>query len=254
MKYKAYMISHGGCIRKNNEDNGYVHGYYRKNDNEFAWNYETEAADTMLLSVFDGMGGEENGEVASRVAAQEMWSMRNQTFSKHLSEYINNAGREIRKFAGKANTGTTYAAISIENDIYHFSNLGDSRGYLFREGKLRRMSKDHNMVEKLFQMGILTEEQAKKHPDRNRIYQYLGMKEDEDGTIMDPYMAEPVLAYKGDISLLCSDGLTDMVEESEISAILCQKKTLEEKAEQLKEEALANGGVDNITILLVETI
>lgn len=253
MRYKAYIASHGGKVRKNNEDNGYVHGYYRKNDKEFAWCYETEAADNMLLSVFDGMGGEENGEVASRVAAQTMKLMNEQPFSQVINEYVDNAGRQIQTFAGKANTGTTYVAVSIEDNVYHFSNLGDSRGYLFREGKLTRLTKDHNMVEELFQMGVLTEEQAKKHPDRHTLYQYLGMKEDEDGTIMEAHIAETLQAESGDICLLCSDGLIEMVSEKTIVDILTTPTKLSEKAERLKETALMNGGKDNVTVLLVES-
>lgn len=251
MKYKAYITSHGGNIRGNNEDNAFLHGYYRTNDKEFAWNYETEAADDMLLSVFDGMGGEENGEVASRIAAEAMDSMANGLFSQMTDAYIEEAGKRIRAFAGKANTGTTYAALSIEDNVYHFSNLGDSRGYLFQDGKLIRMSKDHNMVEELFQMGVLTVEQAKNHPDRHTLYQYLGMKEDEDGTIMEAYVAEPIEAKEGDICLLCSDGLTEMVSEERIGEIIASEKAICEMAEKLKEEALSNGGKDNVTILVV---
>lgn len=254
MKYKAYVTSHGGNVRSNNEDNAYIHGYYREDDEEFIWNHEAEARDNMLAAVFDGMGGEKNGEVASRIAAETMNLMRNAPFSHVIEEYIEKTGKRIREIAGKSHTGTTYVAASIENNTYYFSNLGDSRGYLFRDGNLIRMSKDHNMVEELLQLGILTEEQAKKHPDRHTLYQYLGMKEDEDGTIIEPYKAKPIPVCAGDLCLICSDGLTEMVSEEQICAILSEPVELTVWAERLKECAIANGGIDNVTILLVQIL
>jgi protein phosphatase len=106
------------------------------------------------------------------------------------------------------------------------------------------------MVQEMYRNGILTEEQAKKHPDRHTLSQYLGMKEEE--ILPEAYLANPIAAKSGDICLLCSDGLTEMLNEEQICEILCRKLDLKKKAEQLIEAALDQEGKDNITISLLE--
>lgn len=254
MKYRGYIVSHGGNVRTNNEDNGYLDGYYRLNDKEFAWNYEKEKENSIMTAVFDGMGGEDNGEVASRLAVRTMYSMKNKRFSDITEEYTINAGKKIQNNANGTHMGTTYTALSVEDNVYYFSNLGDSRGYLFRDGVLTQMTKDHNMIQEMLKNGILTEEQAQKHPDRHTLYQYLGMREEEEEIEPEPYIAEPVEAQSGDICLLCTDGLTDMLSDQEISNILSEKQLAEEKIQKLLKTALEHGGKDNITILVLEAI
>lgn len=253
MKYRAYITSHGGNVRKNNEDNAYLEGMYRVDDNEFWWNYKCEKEESLLAAVFDGMGGISSGEVASRMAAAEMSDRKMKVFSENLLSYVQDTNTKIVTYSGNHKMGTTYAAVSVEENHYFFSNIGDSRGYLYRKGKLEQMTKDHNLVQEMYRCGILTKEQALRHPERHAIYQYLGMPE-EDGmeVMLEPFVRNPIKAERKDICLLCSDGLTDMVSDEKMQEILGQEDTIEEKAEKLKECALKNGGRDNVTILLVE--
>ena len=253
MKYKAYLTSHGGKVRKNNEDNAYLEGVYRLDDNEFCWNCETEKEAFMLAAVFDGMGGCSNGEVASRIAAGEMYRRKDFLFSKQLTFYIQETNQMVLDFAMGQKMGTTYVGLSVESDKYYFSNLGDSRGYLYRNGNLMQMTKDHNLVHEMYECGILTKEQAMNHPNRHAIYQYLGI-EDEDGmeVMLEPSVKGDIAAECKDICLLCSDGLTDMVSDEKIQEILGENMSIKEKAEKLKDCALENGGRDNVTILLIE--
>ena len=174
MTYRAYLVSHGGCIRANNEDNGYLEGQFREDDGVFSWSCAAVAEGNLLAAVFDGMGGEENGEAASRMAAGTMAAMAGEEtfaagggnarrsggrFSIRTEEFVWRAGERILALAGRSRMGTTYAAVSVEEDTYFFSNLGDSRGYLYRKGCLTQMTKDHNMVRELYRNGVLTKEQ-----------------------------------------------------------------------------------------------
>lgn len=272
MKYEAYLMSHGGHVRANNEDNGYLDGRFRENDKTFSWEWAASAEGNLLAAVFDGMGGEENGETASRLAAETMAETAKgsfsaepegeardvpkgqkgpkRRFSRNLEPYVRKAGERILSLAGRAHMGTTYTALSIENDICFFSNLGDSRGYLYRDGRLAQMTKDHNMVRELYLNGVITKEQADRHPDRHTLYQYLGIR-DEDGMVPEPHTADPVKARPGDICLLCSDGLTEMLEDSRIASLLEEGGSAGTLARRLVQKALDAGGRDNVTVAVV---
>lgn len=251
MKYKVDFISHQGNIRAKNEDNAYINGKYRKEVEELIWEYKEEFSDNALLAVFDGVGGECGGETASKIAAQTMDEYNNGCFTKNIMDYIYEVNFRISTHTINRKMATTYAALSIENNIYCFSNIGDSRGYLCRNGKIRKMTKDHNTVQLLVEEGLLTEEQAKKHPQRHAIYQALGMQEEDIEP--EPYISEKQNAQEGDLLLLCTDGITDMITEAEIEEILLDKM-IQNKVEVIVDKAMENGGKDNITALIVEVL
>lgn len=252
MRYHGIIVSNGGKVRANNEDNALLNGYFRKNDNEFQWSYECKLSDGFLASVFDGMGGEEHGEIASRIAAEQMSAINHKDFMENIEGIIKNVNSMIVSYAKGKNMGTTYAGVSVEGDFCYFSNVGDSRGYLFRNENLMQMTKDHNMVQELLKRGVLTKEQAERHPDRNALYQYLGIELDGEKIELETYVSERVKLCSGDICLLCSDGLTNMLEDEEIEQILDEDITLKKKADCLIEGALEAGGRDNITVVLIE--
>ena len=251
MKYKVDFISHQGNIRAKNEDNAYITGKYRKEVEELIWEYKEEFSDNALLAVFDGVGGECGGETASKIAAQTMDEYNNGCFTKNIMDYIYEVNFRISTHTINRKMATTYAALSIENNIYCFSNIGDSKGYLCRNGKIRKMTKDHNTVQLLVEEGLLTEEQAKKHPQRHAIYQALGMQEEDIEP--EPYISEKQNAQEGDLLLLCTDGITDMITEAEIEEILLDKM-IQNKVEVIVDKAMENGGKDNITALIVEVL
>lgn len=252
MKYHGYLISHGGHIRRNNEDNAYLNGHYRKDDRVFFWEYNVELSNNLIAAVFDGMGGEEYGEVASRLAAETMDQMLKERHSGTIMEaFLTSANRKILQFAGKRNVGTTYAALVVENNKISFQNVGDSRGYLYRNGQLKQMTKDHNMVQELLECGVLSKEQAVRHPDRHAIYQFLGMLEEEGEEVLpEPHQSEIISAKAGDQYLLCTDGLTGIAELEEIEKILSLNIEGNEKADRLLNLALDHGGKDDVTLLL----
>lgn len=259
MHYLGYAISNGGKIRTNNEDNMYLNGMFREDLQLFSWEFKKEMDDSLIAAVFDGVGGAEKGEVASYLAAKGLIEIDEKPIGDGLLDYIKKVNKEIIEEADGEQMGSTYVGLVIVHNCCWFNNVGDSRGYLLRDGLLKKMTKDHNMVMELYEEGILTKEQAINHPNRHAIYQFLGMPEEEDA-LMEPYEHAVFSAHEGDYYLLCSDGLTDMVEEDRIRELLLEEcsyepeEALKYKANQLVREALNQGGRDNVTVLLISVL
>jgi PPM family protein phosphatase len=211
-------------------------------------NEDSYYAKAPLFAVADGMGGAQAGEVASRIAAGAFErGPRNvdATAEGQLEEIAQKANREIHRLAqedsSRAGMGTTLTAAMLRDDEVAFGHVGDSRAYLLRDGKLKRLTKDHSLVEELRRQGRLTEEQAEEHPQRSIITRALG----PEPSVNVDTMTFP--ARDGDVFLLCSDGLTTMVSDEEIRSILVNSKKLRAAVNRLVEAANRGGGRDNIT-------
>ena len=141
--------------------------------------------------------------------------------------------------------GTTMTALWEDQEYVFVGQIGDSRAYLYRDGKLHQITEDQSMVGEMLRAGAITEEQARSHPYRNVITQAVGTEER-----LSPVVTR-ILKTPGDIWLLCSDGLTDMARDEEIAAVLadCQPAAA---AEELVHLALQHGGTDNVSVLLLE--
>jgi PPM family protein phosphatase len=211
-------------------------------------NEDSYFARSPLFAVADGMGGAQAGEVASRIAAGafERGSVsEDEPAEGQLEQIAQRANREIHQLAqedsSRAGMGTTLTAAMVRDDEVAFGHVGDSRAYVFRSGKLKRLTKDHSLVEELRRQGRLTEEQAEEHPQRSIITRALG----PEPSVNVDTMTFP--ARDGDVFLLCSDGLTTMVSDDQISEILAGAKNLRQAVSQLVEAANRGGGRDNIT-------
>ncbi len=223
-----------GRQRRDNEDSAYVR--------------------VPLFVVADGMGGAQAGEVASALAVEEFRrglpdaGVGQATLEQRLSERVRSANRRIfdtaqleREHSGM---GTTLTAVYLEDATLVIAHVGDSRAYLLRDGELTRLTDDHSLVEELMRRGKLTPEQAAEHPQRSIITRALGIEpEVEVDTWTYP-------AQDGDVVLLCSDGLTSMIDEGQIAHALRSEPDLEHAGERLIHEANAAGGRDNITVVL----
>src|SRR3954451_24669373 len=212
-------------------------------------NEDSYFARSPVFAVADGMGGAQAGEVASRIAAST-FERRGQVDPKEpaegqLEEIAQAANREIHQLAqedsSRAGMGTTLTAAMVRGDEVSLGHVGDSRAYVLRQGQLKRLTKDHSLVEELRRQGRLTEEQAEEHPQRSIITRALGP---EPNVNVDT-MTFP--ARDGDVFLLCSDGLTTMVSDDEIRQILVKSRTLRNAVNKLVEAANRGGGRDNIT-------
>ena len=146
--------------------------------------------------------------------------------------------------------GTTFVGMNISGQKMIFANIGDSRIYRLRKGKLKQLSQDHSVVQRMVRIGMLTEAEARKHPQRHQITQYLGIRQEE--MMIEPQIEENVRIENGDRYLLCSDGLTDMLSDEEIEKTMNACRIVKDTVEKLWNAAIKNGGADNITVILLE--
>ena len=206
-----------------------------------------------LLVVADGMGGHRAGDFASRftveVLAEEVQNSKETHPEQILGNAIQTANERLMEEAAKDSRlegmGTTLVTATILDHVLYFANVGDSRLYLINK-EIRQLSKDHSMVEEMVRLGGLTEEEAKHHPDKNIITRAMGVKDK-----VEPDFFEYRLKG-GDTILMCSDGLTNMVDDDEIFQIVKSARDIVEAVETLIQRANENGGSDNIGIVLAQ--
>ena len=210
-------------------------------------NEDSYFARAPVFAVADGMGGAQAGEVASRIAAGAFQRGADSQAppESRLEQIALNANREIHELAqrdsSRAGMGTTLTAAMVQGNEVSLGHVGDSRAYVLRDGQLKRLTKDHSLVEELRRQGRLTEEEAEEHPQRSIITRALGPEPEVNVDTM------TFQAKAGDVFLLSSDGLTTMVSDEQIAAILAEAKTLRGAVNRLVDAANANGGRDNIT-------
>ncbi|MCD7735603.1 MAG: Stp1/IreP family PP2C-type Ser/Thr phosphatase [Lachnospiraceae bacterium] len=206
-----------------------------------------------LMIVADGMGGHNGGDLASRYTVESIIEYLEQAQEKRpiplLSEAIHYANDRVLEKAAADRTlegmGTTVVAAVIKEGYLYVANVGDSRLYLIDQ-EISQITRDHSLVEEMIRMGELQRKDARSHPDKNVITRAVGVKTPVRVDFFDVKL-EP-----GDRILLCSDGLTNMVEDAEILQIVRKYSSPKEAACHLVNEANKNGGKDNISVVLAE--
>ncbi|MEN8119869.1 MAG: Stp1/IreP family PP2C-type Ser/Thr phosphatase [Bacteroidota bacterium] len=208
-----------------------------------------------IFVVCDGMGGHQGGEVASETAVEAIGEFFNSTYHKNPFEAIENAiifanqkvytrSKQDPKLYGM---GTTIIFILIRDDRVYYGHAGDSRLYVFSQNKLKQLTRDHSYVNQLVDRKIITEKEAVSHPRSNEITRALGLADNIEPEVTN----SAYLPKEKDILLLCSDGLNNMVNNNHIQKILSSDKIIEEKASELINTAIKNGGNDNISVQLI---
>lgn len=190
-----------------------------------------------LLIVADGMGGHNAGDYASKFVVQVL--------KKAIASANHQLIAESKTDAKLEGMGTTLVAATVIEHTLYFANVGDSRLYLLND-EIRQLSKDHSLVQEMVRLGGLNAEEAKHHPDKNIITRAIGVKEDVEIDFFEHRLK------KGDIILMCTDGLSNMVEDEEIFQIVRSSRDVVEAVEQLIERANSNGGKDNIGVIVAE--
>lgn len=243
-KIKAIAATDIGKVRKNNEDAFYV------DENKG------------LFIIADGMGGHNAGEIASGLGVESVknflsdkdFSSRDENeIRKTLMEAIFFAHEEIKKKAENnlelAGMGSTIVIMYLVNEYFYVCNVGDSRAYLIRDDKIQQITEDHSVVAGLLKAGLITKEEAKTHYMSHVITQALGI-----GDSFVPDIKKEKFK-KNDLVILCTDGLTDMLEDSEI-LFICKEGNgdLDSTVRRLIDEANIRGGKDNITVVMVYSI
>ena len=220
-----------GIMRQNNEDACFV------------------VPGRNVYVVADGVGGNNSGEVASRTAVSEIARMVNEAAMdqyrspEEVNEQIYQMGLQSQQNRGMA---TTIVTAYIRMNSAYIANIGDSRAYLFRSGKLGQITRDHTYVNELIDKGVITEDEAEHHEQKNVITKALGTEHRADP---DFYKVD---LESNDILLLCSDGLYGEVPAEKIAQILKTDQNMNDMCTSLVQEALAAGGRDNITVICLK--
>ena len=228
MRLTSSLVSGPGAVRDLNQDNFYLNGLYNSSITlETQLTVKQWAGDNEgLFAVADGMGGEKHGELAALITVSSLDQLDRGRGAEGAIDYLNDRNRDMAEIV----------------------NIGDSRAYLLRKGALSQLSVDHTAIRPMVEIGILSAEKARRHPDRHKLSQHLGIFPEE--MLIEPYFAACELR-DGDLFLLCSDGLYDMLEDSAILHILQSQRDLKQAAVSLYDAAMAEGGKDNTTVLLV---
>ena len=233
---KAYGATHVGRVRAVNQDAYYL----------------PEAGESFAV-VADGMGGHKAGEVASAMAVSEFtrWLRCAPVPTEETVNYaVHEANRIIHRTAqreaDKSNMGTTLVSVWVDDEQVIECNVGDSRAYLLCGGALTQISRDHSLVGELVEEGKITKQEAMHHPHKNYITRAIGTSS----------MVQPEIRTldrkSGDVWLLCSDGMSNYIEDGELERILREQADREKCVRQLIDLALERGGADNITVVLVD--
>ncbi len=251
-------LTHAGMVGKNNEDRYTVSSYIGQ-----------EEKPVLFAIVSDGIGGHRAGEVAAELAVNYILEKISESDGRHPLEIMENAIHSASQAiasrsasqADQYGMGATCACVWVEGDRLYTAYIGDSRIYLIRDGKIQRLTVDHTWVQEAIEKGVITPEQARDHPNVHVIRRHLGSVElpdvdfrlrlsreddDEQGRNNQGAHLKP-----GDVLLMCTDGLTDLIWDDEILRLVTTRNTLKSAAEDLVGQANERGGYDNITVVLI---
>ena len=239
---KSFYLTDAGKVRSHNEDSVII---VRNQNDEY------------LLAVADGMGGHRCGEVASSIAISYLGKHFQETFrnmnKEDAVEWIRQSVKEINRLIfnhaeehpESKGMGTTLVLAISTNDYVLFGNIGDSSGFAMKDNHIHKITYDHTLVNLLVTAGELTEEQAKDHPKRNVLMKALGANDPVEIDIFDCDIEV------SDI-LLCSDGLTNMLDQESIERVLLSDYSVEDKVIRLIKKAINRGGTDNVSVAYLE--
>lgn len=221
--------------------------------NKRAANEDSAISEVPVFAVADGMGGHSAGDVASAAVVDRLGEIASAvTDADTIEEALARALTDIDRVGDESvlGTGTTVTGVAlseIDDDLaWMVFNIGDSRVYLYSDGELRQLTVDHSVVQELIDAGLITKEQAEHHPDSNVITRAVGFHEKP----VPDYSTMPLVA--GQRILICSDGLTKELTDFGIRHYLSTTPTAERAANELVTAALANGGRDNVTVVVVD--
>lgn len=231
-------------------------GKRRKSNQDYTATF-TNQKNQLLALLADGLGGHQAGDIASRQAVEEIgiaWEATTiddsekavQWFLQHIQQTNQRIFEKGQSQPTLSGMGTTLEVVTLLDNHLALAHVGDSRIYLFREQRLIALTEDHSLVNALLKSGEITQEMAENHPRKNIITRSLGMP----GSLEVDVAIHRIEDH--DQLLLCSDGLTNMVSEPKITQILLEAASLQDASQRLIEEANAKGGLDNITVLLID--
>ena len=252
-----------GRIRANNEDNFCLLDSFAQigDANEGCAYRKFSSGAFQVYAVCDGMGGADAGEIAAYTAVSELKKMAEaniadkKIFLEKIKSFLEETNRKCSEIKNAdetaAGAGCTMSAACVVNNHIYIINSGDSRVYLWSKNKLTQLTEDDTYPRLLYRQGQIAEEEIASHPQSHVLVQYVGMP---SGHKFDPYISPPLKIKKGDIYVICSDGLTDMADDGDISEILAKTGDVSNICKSLVNLALENGGNDNVTALALKCV
>ena len=239
---KAYAVTDVGRTRDTNQDYFY---------------YSSEPVGNLpnLYLVADGMGGHKAGDLASRFTIENVVRLVESykdyrdpvtILAKAINEVNGMLIEKSKESEDYEGMGTTLVAATIDGDVLKVANVGDSRLYIIGTDGIRQITRDHSLVAEMVRIGEVGAKEAREHPDKNIITRAVGAGEEVEADFFE------VELKKDDHILICTDGLTNMVEDEEICSIILRDASIEERAGLLVKTANDNGGKDNITVMIIE--
>lgn len=247
LKFDVYGVTDTGCVRELNEDSYRICGF--KN-----------GCEPGFCVVADGMGGHNAGEVASSLAVDFITNSLNDILHgnrtpdipRRINDALNSANQSIYKLSKKDSSrlgmGTTSVICAFADGEGYIANIGDSRAYACRNDEIYQITIDHSIVEEMVANGTITKEEARFHPQKNIITRALGSESSTKADIFE-YEYKP-----GDSIVMCSDGLSGMVDDKEILKTVQSGKSSEYISKTLCSMAKSNGGFDNITVITIRIV
>ncbi len=249
---QAAVICGPGRIHTENEDTYYFNGVVPelKEMNRKSALTVRVAGSGSLWAVCDGMGGQSSGEVAANMAAHGLRDLQSYLPGRDFEHVLRSWTRQASDAVTDRTSGggATLALVYFQDTQALVAHVGDSRVYCLHGSTLSRLTRDHSQVEMLLSAGMITAAEAATHPQRHVITRYLGM---DSEVTCDPSFTEPFPIARGDRLMLCSDGVTDLLEDAEIADLLRQGKDAPACADALYSAAMNRGGHDNITAMVL---
>lgn len=239
---QTYYLTDTGRVREHNEDNVII---------------EKNASGDIIMAVADGMGGHSAGEIASSIATTYLGENFLKNFNatneleaanwlrQNIIDINDLIIKHVEKHPKSKGMGTTLVCALVTDDYVLMANVGDSRGYIMKNGELYRATYDHTLVNLLLKAGEISLEEAKNHPKKNILMRALGSTKEVEADIFE-------CATDGDAILLASDGLTSMLEDDQIEEVLLNNEPIDSKVRRLIVKANNRGGLDNISIAYLQ--
>ncbi len=255
---KGAVSSYIGVSRKNNEDNYFLNGKYAQYDDD---NQNSSAFQPLVQSgifgIFDGMGGQSKGEFASLCAAKTLSEYAEDVLNDphYIELYVNDVNHQICHEMNRIHKqiGSTMAILCIHNGIANAYNLGDSCIYHLSGNTLTKLSHDHTVAEQLYQNGLLTRTESRKDIRRHQLTRHLGIPTDK--AHLKVHRNSSLKIANGDMFLLCTDGISDILSENDIQLIMQQSDGKCRKAvEMMIQKAVEKGSSDNITAIVLKAV
>jgi len=242
--------------RENNQDNYFINGTYNQQLHEDCFNEIVCNTENALFAVSDGMGGERFGDAASYTISKHIGEIYNKTTHVNPVDVqiaLERANEEMQTRMEQerlGQIGSTVVTLLIVDEKVYISNLGDSPAFLYRNGKLTQITHDHTEGQAMLEAGVLSIDQLKVHPSKNRLTRFIGML--SDGFLFESEQYEPIFPTENDVFLLCSDGVSGVLSSDEIEVLMGGQSVASNAAEEIVNEAIKHGSRDNSTAIVIK--